>query len=82
MICHTCQTKIPEKRLAAMPNARFCLQCQPAIPVEIAVPGVVDAIALPGEQDGQRPPAFEPLRPYPGHLCTDERRVVARGTGE
>ena len=62
-LCKCCESPIAEKRLAAVPHARFCVRCQPPVPLEVAVPGLVAAIAEPGEADGVRPPAYE-IRGY------------------
>ena len=78
--CEFCNTPIPQKRLDAVPNARFCVDCQPTERFNESL--VSRAIAEPGEQDGVRPPAFEPLRRYPhGAISVDHADFYGTGGG-
>lgn len=52
MRCESCYEEIPRKRLAAVPNARYCVQCQPA-PAKYVPPAHVMA-ALSEDDDMTR----------------------------
>lgn len=52
MNCQDCGEKIPQKRLEAVPNARYCVACQKLAEEEVAVPD--SALAMPEVDDWER----------------------------